>query len=111
MNDKRLKLLNEVCQAFSLKSYNDCTEISKIDGEKAIGKLKDLKKKILEYYPYDNTLKIRKGMKNGKDAITVLRQLLRHPNHMKRLIPTKRRYFWDKKLKKSFAKNNYRIIS
>ena len=31
MEEKQLELLNEVCQAFSLKSYNDCTEISKFD--------------------------------------------------------------------------------
>ena len=110
MEDKQLELLNVICKAFSFKSYNDSvTEISREDGENAKHTIETYRNEILKLYPYDNTLKLRSGIKTGRDSITVLSQLLRR--HSMRVIPTPRQYFWDPQLKKSFAKNKYKIIS
>jgi hypothetical protein len=109
MDDKRVTLLNELCSAFQLKSYMDFDrEITRKDGAKAIHKIKKLKNKILDLYPYSSTLKLRSGVITARDSITCLSQILKA--HNMRVIPTQRRIYWDKKEQKTRASYNYKII-
>ena len=83
---KHEEMLDRVCKGFKFTGSNDTgTIITRDEAAKAGKLLKELKKDILEIYPYDYTLKIKSIDEfDAKSSLTVLRQLMRF--HGRRLV-------------------------
>lgn len=78
---KRRGLFDKVLKAFNLNNEDDnVTTFTRDDGISALETIVALKKDLIENFPATNVLKCKEGIMNGKDAITVLRQLVRFYN-------------------------------
>ncbi len=78
---KRRDLFDKVLKAFNLYSEDDnVTTFTREDGIAALKTIAALKNDLIENFPVTNVLKCKEGIKDGKDAITVLRQLVRFYN-------------------------------
>lgn len=78
---KRRDLFDKVLKAFNLYSEDDnVTTFTREDGIAALKTITALKNDLIENFPVTNVLKCKEGIKDGKDAITVLRQLVRFYN-------------------------------
>jgi hypothetical protein len=82
---KRQELFTKVLKSFKLTSEEDnITIFTRTEGVVALEVITALRQDIINSFPATNVLKCNQGVKNGKDAITVLRQLVRYYN--KRVI-------------------------
>ena len=77
---KRQELFNQILKAFKLTQDDNVTTFTRDDGISALETIVALKKDLIENFPATNVLKCKEGIMNGKDAITVLRQLVRFYN-------------------------------
>ena len=78
---KRRDLFDKVLKAFNLYSEDDnVTTFTREDGIAALKTITVLKNDLIENFPVANVLKCKEGIKDGKGAITVLRQLVRFYN-------------------------------
>ena len=79
--EKKRKILNKVLKLFKLKSLNDnVTIFTREDGFAALHNINNLRQDIINNFPCTNSIKCKQGVKSSKDAITVLRQLVRYYN-------------------------------
>ena len=85
IKENREILFNKVLKAFKVSSPDDnITTFTREDGTKALEVIAALQQDIIKSFPSTNSLKCKEGLKNGKDALTVLRKLARFYN--KRVI-------------------------
>jgi hypothetical protein len=107
MKTQRLELLNDVAKVFTFNGGDDNkTIIHRGECKAALPFILKLRKKILATYPKDFTTRLRKGVYNEKDALTVLRQMLRY--HRRRLCSV-RTLKYEKKMKKQICEFEYKI--
>ena len=103
------RLLNCLCKAFTFNGAGDkTTTISREQCEGATTVIRKLKRQIIENYPKDYTIHLRKATElSPKVNLSILRALLRrHQKH----LHSERSYQWDKKLKKPMAIYRYHIL-
>ena len=77
---KRQELFDKVLKTFKLTQDDNVTTFTRADGVSALETIAALRQELIENFPATNALKCKKGVHNGKDAITVLRQLVRFYN-------------------------------
>ena len=78
VKQRRQQLFNKILKAFKLTSEDDnVTTFTRADGASALETITALRQDLIKNFPATNVLKCKEGIHNGKDAITVLRQLVR----------------------------------
>ena len=81
IKEKRQELFKKLIKSFKLISQDDnITTFTREDGTAALETINAMRQNIIDTFPCTNILKCKQGVNNGKDAITVLRQLVRFYN-------------------------------
>jgi len=105
---QRLELLDELAKAFTFNGYTDNTTIIHRDEcKQALAMVRKLANEITKRYPKDFCRRIKRGIKNEKHCLSVLRECLRY--HGKRVVSI-RRLVYNKALKKQICKYDYYIL-
>jgi len=101
-------LIEKVAKAFQLDSSSDkVTIITRQMAKDAIPELLRMKNKIVELFPKENSKRIRTGVSNAKEALTVLRELLKYKSN--KLLST-RTVKWNREEKRQIQIFTYRIL-
>ena len=103
---ERTNLLQDIEKAFNI-TFTRGAVITREMALEAIPQLLKLKPEMLRLLPRQNTKRIRKELTTGRQAITVLSEILILKGM--KLLST-RKYFWDSEKKKQFARYKYKII-
>ena len=101
-------LIERIAKSFTLVNASDRNTIITRDiALAAIPTIKQLSSDIVQTFPKYNSKRVRNGVENAKQAVTVLRELLRMKD---RKILSIKKYKWDKQLKKNCCEFTYKVL-
>ena len=107
---RQTEILDSLCKAFGFRSSDDKTTVISREscGDDCCKQILKLKNQIINNYPKDYTIHLRKSTElSPKTNLSILRALLRrHQKH----LHSERKYQWDKKLKRAIAVYRYHIL-